>query len=213
MSKPKRRLKGGMTAGEAMAILEADPEWVARRDARRAQLEAEIAELRKLQIPLIRDLCSVGYEVKSVWDLVNTSNAYPEALPVLAKHLERDYPPEIKDGIARALAVPDAKFAWPILLKQYIGETQRRTKGGLAAALGAIADDDVLPDLIALLKDRSHGTSRVLLLDGFYRSKDPAALAALVEMQDDPDLIKEVPRMINKITRRNSRRKGSSKLH
>ena len=49
---------------------------------------------------------AVGVEIDSVWDLVNTAEPYPAALPVLMEHLERDgYPDRVMESLGRALAV------------------------------------------------------------------------------------------------------------
>jgi hypothetical protein len=85
--------------------LEANPnlhtEW--EENLRRRELEYRIAEA-----PLVEELNGLGVHVSSVWDLVNTAKPYPEAIPLLLDHLCRAYPDRILEGIARALAVPDA---------------------------------------------------------------------------------------------------------
>ena len=59
----------------------------------------------------------------------------PEALPNLVQHLPRDYPSPVRDGIARALAVPAARFAWPVVVRMYRQEPAGRVKDGLAVAI------------------------------------------------------------------------------
>jgi hypothetical protein len=50
----------------------------------------------------------------------------------------------------------------------------------------------VIDELIALAKDRSHGSSRLLLLRGLRKSRTPAAKKALEELASDPELSKEI---------------------
>ena len=95
----------------------------------------------------------------------------------------------------------DARSHWDTLTKLYRREQGRRTKDGLAVAIGGVATDDVLEDVIELAKDRRHGTSRVLLLLALERSKDARAHQALMELGTDPELQKE----IQLIFRRNKR--------
>jgi hypothetical protein len=94
-----------------MAELEADPAWVADRDARDEARAKQAAEWRRAEAPLLPDLAAVGFRVNSVRDLVNTAGPYPEALPMLLSHLQRSYPVQIREGIARALAMKGASRA------------------------------------------------------------------------------------------------------
>lgn len=169
----------------------------------RRQLEnaRKAAEWRKAEQPLIEDLHAVGFDVESVWDLFNRKQVwnkkehirpYIEALPILLQHLGRDYPPAVREGIARAMAVPQSRFAWNDLVLFYRNEEAGRAKDGLAVAIAATADPGVLDELIALAKDREHGSSRLLLLSVLARSPDPKARTALMELGVDPDLTLEI---------------------
>lgn len=190
------------TAGELKARLEADPEFVARRERTEAERQARQVELRRAEEPLRRDLLKVGVSIASVWDLVNTASPYPAALPVLLKHLTQAYPGPVKDGIARALAVPQASFAWPTVVQAYREEHDARVKDGLAAALAVIGGNERLDEIIALAGDRTHGFSRVLLLGALERSREPRATAALMALGSDPDLQHEIQVILRKRKRR-----------
>jgi len=150
----------------------------------------------------VRDLRTAGYEVESVWDLVNSTAAYPEALPVLLEHLARPYPAVVREGIARALAVPEARFCLDILVRMYREEQARRAKDGLAVAIAAVSDDEVIGDVIDLARDRRHGSSRLLLLTALERSKDPRALEMLVELERDPELGTEIRFILGRLKSR-----------
>ena len=98
----------------------------------------------------------------------------------------------IREGIARALAVPEARSGWELLTRLFREERDRRAKDGLAVAIAEAADDTVVEDVIHLARDTGHGTSRVLLLSALARSRDPRAKAALSELATDPDLNREI---------------------
>jgi hypothetical protein len=169
----------------------------AAQEARRRESDRKAAEWRKAEQPLLADLRRTGIEVQSAWDLVNTSRPYLEALPVLLEHLARPYPDRVREGIARALAVRDARFAWPALVRLYQQEPPGTdAKDGLAVALAAISDRSTLSDLIRLAADRQQGTSRVLLIRGLTRSRQPSARAALERLQDDPEVGEEARRRV-----------------
>jgi hypothetical protein len=156
--------------------------------------------------PIVDELQTVGWKVESVWDLVNTPKPYPEALPILLRHLMLPYSDRTKEGIARSLAVQEARAAWPTLVNEFRsaqngkgpvapGDTEEfrlGAKDGLACALAATVTDATMPELIEIMKDRSHGSSRVLMVSALRKSKDPRAKEALEVLAFDPDLEKEI---------------------
>lgn len=187
------------SASEAMAELERDPAFIERgRHREEEQRRTEIQDARA-EAPVVEALRAAKVPVRSVWDLVNAPNTYEQSLPILLEHLQQPYPEVVREGIARALAVPAAKFAWRSLVDLYRQETVRRTKDGLAVAISNIADDETLDDVIALARDATHGESRVLLLHTLERSRLPKARKALMELGGDPMLKKEVQRILNRL--------------
>ncbi|RXD97832.1 hypothetical protein, partial [Xanthomonas perforans] len=151
----------------------------------------------KAEEPLVQALESAGCPVKSVWDLVNTTKPYPEAIPVLVDHLRADYPSRIKEGIIRALAVPDSRPYWSVLVD--LLDTAPRSPDNLrwaaACALSGAADESVIDDVIRIIKDDNLGFDRAPLLTAVARSKDAKAQMLLHELRDHPVLGKEVKKM------------------
>jgi hypothetical protein len=178
-------------------------ELAIERAERSARLSAEEA-------PLAEDLRAVGLSASSAWDLVNSKEPYSQAVPVLLKHLQRPYSDRIREGIARALAIPQAEVQenWTLLVAEYcrasfgrggvaIGDTKEYrlgAKDGLAVALSAAATDDRLPELIALAEDPIHGESRILLLSALKkrRKKNRLVQEAIPRLSRDPELSKEL---------------------
>ena len=203
----KKMLKPRTTAAELMAQLNADPEFVAalaREDDELRRLEQEHAVA---EAPLVGALRAAGFAVESAWDFVQAAEPYPDAVPILLEHLQRPYPDRVREGIARALAVPEARPAWPLLVRLYRDETLPDTKSGLAVALSAIADDAVLDELITLIRDGRHGETRILLLGALERSKDRRARAALMALGTDPELVLEIQDILRRLERRRKRRR------
>lgn len=159
-------------------------------------------------VPLIEELKAAGVDVHSVWDLVNTAESYPNAIPVLLKHLQLPYADRTREGIARALAVrdPQVRDAWPLLVTEYrkaksgqgfkapgdVKMYELGAKDGLACALSAAVTKKRLEEFLELLRDRNNGPSRLLLLSALRRSKDPVVLSVLDHLADDPDLANEI---------------------
>ncbi|MFV8486303.1 hypothetical protein [Ralstonia pseudosolanacearum] len=206
----KKEKVPSLTAAELVAKLQANPGFLKKQQEKEQERVERSARLRVEEEPLLVDLQKVGWSVESVWDLVNTSSPYPEAIPVLLRHLLLSYLDRTREGIARSLAVPEPEVqkAWPLLVEEYRkapvgwgikvpGDTKEYrlgAKDGLACALSVAVTDETLPELIALAKDRTQGESRVLLLSALKkrRNKNPLAKQAIEELASDPDLEKEI---------------------
>jgi HEAT repeat protein len=204
------------TAAEIMAALQNDPEWVAKDEERERVLRERVAEWRLAQAPLIEALAQGGWKVQSVWDLVGTKSSYPSAIPILLEHLSKPYPERVRDGIARALAVPEAHQGWPVLLDAFRREPDKIKETGMsgvkwaiALALSAAGTDEELEDVIPLLRDPSHSLNRRPLLDILARSRKPIAVSVLSELQDDKEIADDAKKALNKALRK--QRKGAPK--
>jgi len=153
--------KKPVTAVELMARLQSDPDWVRRnaeREQKRATAVAELrAELKPEQDPLLAELATVGWSVTSVWDLVNTKEKYPAAIPVLAKYLRIARHPVLREGIARALTVAEARGApaREILaeLRRRAEEPKNEARWALANALTAAGDANMMEEVEAMIAD------------------------------------------------------------
>jgi hypothetical protein len=181
-----------------MAELEADPEFVARRTRQQDELRRCEAELRTAEEALVEDLRRAGCLLESVWDLVNTKLPYPQAVPILFEHFTRPYPAPIREGIARALTVREARPYWSRLRDLYQNETERRVKDALAVALSGIADDTRLSEVIAMASNTLDGPSRIFFLGTLGRSRDPSARQALMILGGDPELAREAQAQMKK---------------
>jgi hypothetical protein len=198
-------------------------------ERRRQEVQHEAVEWARAEAPLVHALNAAGVPASSVWDLVNAagrkrptrtfristdppeaiwdwldanSRSYAAIVPLLMEHLQRPYPDRVRAGIARALAISEAKSAWSLLVKLYRQDQGDWSRDGLAVALSNIADDDLIDELIALAKDPQNGKSRVLLLDALRRSRLPQAQRALMEFGTDLVLQKEAQQILRRRSKR-----------
>jgi hypothetical protein len=192
-----------------MEALEADPEWVAERARIDAEFEREDAELGRAEAPLVAELRAAGYPVESVWDLVNTRDRYPAAVPILLEHLQRPYPDRIREGIARALAVREAKFAYPLLVRLWREEpdTPRTAKQGLALAVSVTGNPEHLDQLIEMVRDVRLGSTRAFFMLALEKSNEPRAWATIMALGTDPDIGQAAQLSLKKRQRRRSGRR------
>jgi hypothetical protein len=180
----KRKSKGPITAAELMAELQSDPEWVRQNAERERAHAASVAKLQAEIKPehdaLLADLNAAGvrlpmgwvkqislppeerpgdklFPVKSIYDLVNTSASYPEAIPILIRHLERVRHPVMRSGIIRSLAVKESRGeGGRVLLNELKSGKDAKgseLRGLIALALTVAADKSMLDELIALAND------------------------------------------------------------
>ncbi len=198
-----------MTAGELMAKLEADPEWVADRDRINAEFEKEDAELARAEAPVVAELRAAGYAVESVWDFVEIRTPYPEAIPILLEHLQRPYPGRIREGIARALAVREAKHAFHLLVRLWREEPDEpmTAKQGLACAASVTGFPEHLDEMIAMVRDRSLGMTRGFFFEPLEKANTRQAWAAIMAQGDDPEVAPGVRHLLKKRLRRQQGRR------
>lgn len=135
-----------MTAAELMKQLNSDPEYLAIKAKKDAQLQ-QLHDLReKDESALVAELNKLGLSVSSVWDLVNNApheflernfiGAYEVAYPLLVKHLTLPHEAMIREGIIRALTVESAKdLAFGALLNELQSETNKSIRWVIANAL------------------------------------------------------------------------------
>ncbi len=191
----RRLIDSAKTAEQVAAELEADSSYRKMRDKKQALAAAAQAAMGEAEAPLVRALNDVGVEVTSVWDLVNTAAPYPSAIPVLLEHLQHNYPPQVREGIARSLAVTEASWAWDVLLSLFSREPaggRPNVRWALACALSAAATDDVIDRVIELVRDPSVGEDRLILLHALVRSKKALATQVLEDLRGDPQLAREI---------------------
>jgi hypothetical protein len=164
MKKPSKSI----SAAELMSRLQSDPEWVrenAKREAEhKAAVEQRREELRPEQTPLLIELASVGIKVDSVWDLVNAKWSYPAAIPVLSAHLQRVHHPLLREGIVRALTVPEARgVAGRVILSELQrpnDQSPHSVRWVLANALTVVADETMANAIESLVANDDYADVR-----------------------------------------------------
>lgn len=123
--------------------MQQDPEWVrldTEREAVRRDFESFLADDER---PVVDALRAAGSAISSVWDLVNTTESYPSAIPVLLSHLSGAYHLRTKQGITRALTVREARgTAARRIIESLAIETDGELRWALANALTVVAEAD-----------------------------------------------------------------------
>lgn len=181
-----------------MARLQNDQEYQRKRQAAEAERQVRAQELRRAEQPIVADLRNAGVEVNSVWDLVNTSEPYPAALPILLEHLERgDYPDRVMESLGRALAVKPSVAFWDRLKARYLAPRNAGEEDGAAVALAACATASQLDDLIGFLSLSERGESRIYFIRPILSVGGQRGRVVIESLSSDPTFAKEARELLN----------------
>lgn len=192
-----RRRSGGISAAELMEQLAQDRAFQERKAAREAELQERVGGLRQAEQPILADLRQAGVDVSSVWDLVNTSEPYAKALPVLLEHLERGgYPDRVMESLGRALAVKPSVAYWNRLKACYLAPRGSGEEDGAAVALAASATPAHLDDLIGFLGRAERGESRIYFIRPILRVGGVRGRQVAEALRKDPVFGKEASALL-----------------
>jgi hypothetical protein len=170
--------------------------------------EAATEEWRRLskeehardEAPVVAALRVAGLDVNSAWDMVNRKESFPLAMPVLRQHLELDYPPKVREGIARAMSDGAARPYWRDLVHLYQREADKYVKDALAIALNGAAGPEQYEEVIALALDPVNGPSRIALIWTIQRRVKPErAEQILLKLATDPVTKQEAERALKSV--------------
>ncbi len=193
-----------MMADDFLAKLANNAEYQRKvQEKERARASAE-AQFRFEEAALVQDLQTTGLHVvvnripgesylgppRSITDLVNTSSPYPDAIPILVKHLQIEYSRPIRESIIRALTTPESKGHADVLIKAFEAEqdSESQTKWLLGAAIAEAATADDTEKIISLANDIRHGQGRAFLPLGLVVAPKSRAIPILEHWQSDSTL-------------------------
>ncbi|MEJ5092352.1 HEAT repeat domain-containing protein [Sphingobacterium faecium] len=148
--------------------------------------------LREDAAELVKELNSIGIKVNSVWDLVNTSERYADAIPILINHLKKDYHEKNIEGIIRALAVKEAVGkVTPYLITMYHQLTKDNDL--LRWVIGntiymTITQDDV-KSILPIVQDKTNGTSRQMFVAALGKIKSEEVEDVLINLLNDDEVV------------------------
>lgn len=143
------------------------------------------------------DLRKVGLQVKSVYDLVNTADTYPGAIPVLLKWLPILTNVTIKEGVVRALTI---KNAGDVVKNALIREFERHRdtpdqdtlqeslQWAIGNAISVVAKKDDAETIIEFVKDKRYGAARQMLISYLAQRKIHSSIGVLIVLLDEDNI-------------------------
>jgi HEAT repeat protein len=180
------------TAAELMAELEADDEWLQRRDERERQRQSRAGQNQADAAPVLAAVAeATGVEVASISELRDVSS--PAVVAVLIEWLSEVDNVHVKRDIASALS---SEWARPIASEPLLTAFEAASGDGahdglrwsIASALSEVADKSVSDRLVQLVQDRSSGAARQMLVIALGRSGDKSVVPVLVELLDEYEI-------------------------
>jgi HEAT repeat protein len=182
--------------------------------------EARRGSAEPAEAPVLADLADAGYKFDSLADLRHSRVRYRGAVPVLLRWLARATDSDVKENIVRALSVP---WAGPAAARALIEEFRRvdttATAGGtglrwaIGNALEVVGDDSVFDELVDLVRDRTYGKARQMVVLGLGKSKDPRAAGELITLLDDDDVSGHAVKALGKLKAAEARTALEPMLH
>jgi hypothetical protein len=177
------------TAAEFLAEMEHDEQYQRQRAEKEARLELLRQQYRKEQEVLLGDLRKIGFDLESVWDLVNTREAYAKAIPILVAHLDKSYSDRTTEGIVRALAIRPARGkAGTKLLEMFRKEKDENLRWVIGNTLSVVALPEETDSVLELLRDTRFGMSRGMLAHAAARLQGADAIPLLISLLEDKDV-------------------------
>lgn len=191
-------------ASEFLQQLEENPEYQRQIKEKQASLKSIHDEWDRAEMPLIQSLRDSGYEVDSVWDLLEWVEPYSDLIPLLLKEYHLDYPERIKEGVVRALTVPEAAgIASKPLIEAFKAQPTTSPPGlkwVIGNAIMVTMTLDNVDEVIQLATDPAHGEARNMLPFGLarFRRLRPDVEDVLQQLFDDPQIGKDARKAYNR---------------
>jgi HEAT repeat protein len=181
--------RGRRKASAVMDDLLKDPDYIAKLAGIKKEQRENIREFNEAAKPLLEALATAGFphvEELRRW------REYRGAVPILVEWLPKINNYRVKESIVRALTVKWAKpSATPVLISEFrdAEETADSYKWAIGNALETIDDRGAAGELIELLRDKRHGSTRQMLAIALGRTGDLRAFDVLIDLLDDEGVV------------------------
>lgn len=154
---------------------------------------------------VISDLRANGFDVTVVRDLRESGRKYPDAIPILMRWLPKVKYDMLKEDIVRTLSVPWGKPAADLLIQEFnraTSEDEQDYRAVVGNALRVVAQKKHFPELAAIVRDRSAGYTRRMVIRALGRIKHPDSASVLLELLPDDGEIGHVMDMLRRLKAR-----------
>ena len=157
-----------------------------------------------------QELQSVGILINDIYDLVNTKEAYPEAIPVLIKLLSEVSHDGVKEGIIRALAVKEAKgVAGHVLINEFKKTPNDKSllKWAIGNTMEVVISDEDIDDVLEIITNKENGLSRQMFITALGKVKSKRVEQVLIDLLDDDEISPHVLEALGKLKSQSAKTK------
>ncbi len=144
---------------------------------------------------LLDELNESGFNIVAVQDLRHRKTKYLDAIPILIKWLPKIRYDPLRKDIVRTLSVSWAKSATEVLIKEFeksTGENEEDYRWVVGNALAAVAHKKYFPELATIVRDRSAGSARQMVMTALAKTKHPEAAGILIEILQEGEEVGHV---------------------
>ncbi|PUV21080.1 MULTISPECIES: hypothetical protein [Sphingobacterium] len=141
---------------------------------------------------LIDELAVLDIKINSIWDLVNTKSKYPKAIPILMKYLPLVNYVRNKEGIVRALTVPEAKgIVVPLLIREYLqlSNDKENLKWVIGNAVNVTITKSEVANIFPIVLNKENGLSRQMFVSALGKIKAENVKDVLLRLVNDDDKV------------------------
>jgi len=139
------------------------------------------------------ELGKVGISINDIYDLVNTNEPYPLAVPVLLDLLKEGIEHiGTKEGVVRALSVKEAiGIATPVLIAEYlrVPKDKMMLRWAIGSTIYTTITDDDTESILSIVQDKENGMSRQMFVAALGKVKSEKAEDVLIKLLDDEEVI------------------------
>ena len=130
---------------------------------------------------LIEEIKGKGFNIESIDDLINMTKREKELVPIILKYIKLFEDEEDKSWLVRTLGVKGFKEATETLIDEfYKASNDSSLKWTIGNTLSIILDKNHIADMIKIVKERGHGTSRQMFVIALGKMKDKMIMLVTV---------------------------------
>ena len=138
---------------------------------------------------LIEEIKSKGFNIESIDDLINMTKREKYLVPIILRYIKLFEDDEDKSWLVRTLGVKGFNEATETLIDEfYKASNDSSLKWTIGNTLSIILDKNHIADIIKIVKERGHGTSRQMFVIALGKMKDKKVIPVLLELLNDNDL-------------------------
>jgi HEAT repeat protein len=207
-------VKQSKTAAEILAELNKNNSYSQKIKKNENERELQLKLIKEDEKKISASLSEMDIYIESIYDLVNTNEPYPEAIPILVNFLNSDElsSNRIIEGIIRALGVKEAiGIANKPLLRLYNRTKDKDTPylWAIGNTMTIIISEEDIDEVIKIITDKSNGMSRQMFVLALGNIPSEKSEDVLIQVLNDDEIAPHALEALGKLKSKKARDKIS----